>query len=270
MKKLIVAGTIACALALAPAAAATVLPGVTYSGTGSEGGTITVEVSPEGDTADFEAANFSASCAGSTVGFNNIELTDYNFFVTANDPYRWVYGAFTSPGVVTGTVHLNFSCNTGAVAWTATADTSWADLTVRRSNERPGKARGNGTYNENAAKQSRDWKVKPGKSRTFKVDLQNDGTVAGDFVLRGCKGSGPLAVSYKVGPKDVTKKVTSKNGFKVKRLDDGDEVPLQVKFDASKQAKKGKKKTCKITAETNALVPSGTQLDAVKATVKVN
>lgn len=269
MKRLISVGTIACALALAPGASATVLPGATYTGPGTQGGTITVEVSPEGDAVDFEAENFSSNCDGSSFAFADIPIALDSFSMTVGDPFRSVYGAFISPGVVSGTVQLNFVCNTGLVPWTLTVDTSWADLTVRRSSERPAKARGDGVYNENAAGQSRDWQVKQGKSRTFKVDLQNDGTVGGDIVLRGCKGSGPVAVSYKAAGKDVTKKVTGKNGYKVKGLPDGDDLPVQVKFKASKQAKKGKKKACKITARTNAAVPSGTQLDAVKATVKV-
>lgn len=269
MKKLILAGAIVASLATAPTAAAVLLPGATYTGTTTDGGTVSVQVAADGESVGFQALNFGqAGCTGNGLD-RYIPISGNGFYHSEDIPSVTISGTFTSPGVVVGIVRLSFVCDSGYVSWTASAATSWADLTIRRSGERASKALGEGVYNETARDQTREWTVKRGKKRAFKVDLQNDGTEAGDFALRGCKGSGGVAVSYKLGGKDVTSKVTSKNGHKVKALGKAAKAPVKVVLKAAKNAKKGKRKACKITAQTAAALESGSQLDAAKAVVTV-
>lgn len=275
MRGLIGVGALAASLVLAPAAGATVLPGATYTYSGDTGViSVTLTVSPDGGTVDVAliAASSSPSCGGVGFTYRGIPVVDGAFTETRSEAGRSsvIDGEFVRPGVATGTIEwTNGTCGSDAYDWSAEVATPWADLALRRGGERKSKARGGDVYNDSASGQTRAWRLKRGKERAFIVTLQNDGTERGRFVLRGCRRSGGVKVSYMAGRRPVTKKVTGRRGYTVKALKAGAERAIRVVFKATKKARKGKRKSCGITAETSVPGTLGTQRDVVKAVVTV-
>jgi hypothetical protein len=68
---------------------------------------------------------------------------------------------------------------------------------------------GDNVYNTTGKNQTKGGKAKLGKSKTFYVSVQNDGTATDTIALKGSKSAKGFTVKYFVGKKDVTKQVVN-------------------------------------------------------------
>jgi len=105
------------------------IPGATYTGTVSGGGTVTLTVASDGSkVSSFAANSFGGPGCVSSVTVFNLAIIDHQFTRTSPSPYPHVYGNFSAVQSVSGTVRAFAICDTGTLAWSATTDAQ-ADTT---------------------------------------------------------------------------------------------------------------------------------------------
>ena len=107
-------------------------------------------------------------------------------------------------------------------------------------------ATGNNVYNLTGKKQTESVRITSGKTRTVSVGIQNDGSAADSFKLKGTGGNKDFSIKYLLGDKDVTDAVTA-GKFKTGDLDPGEVLKLKAKIKA-KTTKAGKEKAFGILA----------------------
>lgn len=95
---------------------------------------------------------------------------------------------------------------------------------------------GNNIYNLTATGQTEEVKISKGRSKTMHLAIQNDGTAADSFKLKGTGNSKNFTVKYKKGESDVTAQVTA-GTFWTPSLAPGAVESLTVEIKAKKSAK---------------------------------
>jgi photosystem II stability/assembly factor-like uncharacterized protein len=105
---------------------------------------------------------------------------------------------------------------------------------------------GDDVYNATGASQTKTASVKPGKSATFRLKIQNDGD-PDSFTVKGCKGKGAFGVVYKSGKSNVTSQVVA-GTFGVGPIDFGVSKILTLIMTAKGAAAAGSSKSCLVTA----------------------
>jgi hypothetical protein len=271
LRKLIWGTVVGVLLALPAAAGAQVLPGATYSGlfTTGTGGTVELGVSGDGATVEFNMGLFGQEgCAGNSLAnARPIKGGFFDLFVPGPPTLIDVQGSFDGIGTASGSARIAGVCDSGAQSWTAETPVVWPDGLVEHA--ATGSA-GDGIYNLTAVGQVRNWTVNPGRVGRFAVHVGNDGTEADDIDVAGCGSSKAFKVKYTQGGENVTSLVKSGN-YETAALDTDESETLKLAITASKKAKRGKKKSCKVTMSHSgvfrgAIAP---RTDAVKAVVKV-
>ena len=112
------------------------IPGATYTGSVSGGGSVTFTVSAGATTVSSFAANSFGGGVGCTsnIGVNNLTITNHQFSRTSPSPSPHLAGNFDSVQGATGTVRAFGVCDTGTLAWSATTssqpDTTPPDTTI--------------------------------------------------------------------------------------------------------------------------------------------
>jgi hypothetical protein len=120
---------------------------------------------------------------------------------------------------------------------------------------------GDNMYNTTGAGQSKTGSAKKGKTITFGISIQNDGTNADAFKVKATgSAASRYTVKYYAGTKDITAKVVA-GTYKTASLAAGAAVLITVKVTIKTTAAKGSKVTRLVTITS---VGSGTQRDAVK------
>lgn len=111
-------------------------------------------------------------------------------------------------------------------------------------------ATGSNVYNLTGKGQTQPVKITSGKTRTVQVGIQNDGTAADTFKVKGTAGNKNFAITYLNGTRDVTASVVA-GKFITSSLDPGEMVTLKAKIKA-KTTKAGKDTAFPILATSNA------------------
>jgi hypothetical protein len=133
------------------------------------------------------------------------------------------------------------------------------DATVRRSgNDDP---LGDNVYNTSGAGQTRKWSAIRGKTRSFVVELQNEGPAQAALAVQGCAKSKGFKVKYFDGAANVTPQVVA--GSYHRNLDAAGSRSLRLAITPKDDAKVGQTKSCKVGASTPA------NADVIKAQLKV-
>jgi len=138
-----------------------------------------------------------------------------------------------------------------------------ADSLIKRSKD--ASFVGDGTYDASAAGQSRKFTTHRGKTKVFDLQLQNDGDTSDAVHVSGCGSSKAFKVTYLQGSTNVTGQVSS-GKFSTGTLVPGAAQALKLKIKVKGKAKRGKVKSCLVTA-----TPLGNpnKKDAVRGKVKV-
>jgi uncharacterized membrane protein len=118
-------------------------------------------------------------------------------------------------------------------------------------------------YNATGKHQSKSTSAKIGKSKSFYVSVQNDGSATDTIRLKGLNASKGFVVKYYVGKKDVTKAVV-RGTYQIQNLAAGATAKsLKIVVKVKSTAKVGAIQRLKVTATSGA-----TGVDVVKGTVK--
>lgn len=124
---------------------------------------------------------------------------------------------------------------------------------------------GDGVYEPVAAAQKLPpQKVKRGKSATFNIQIQNDGSALDRFTVHGCPVTKGFTVTYKAGGVDVTASVAA-GTYSTAAMNPDDVTSIDMTVLVSKKAKLGATKLCGVTLTS---ASDGTKLDAVATQVK--
>jgi hypothetical protein len=240
-----------------------VIPGATYSGdfTTGAGGTVELVVSEDGTTVEFNAGNFGeVGCSGNSIATFPRPITDGSFgLFIAGPPITDILGSFGGPGTASGSARITTFCESGSQSWTASTDIAWPDALIGRQTD--DQLIGDDVYNTTAGEQTRAWSAKRGQTRRFMVGIETDGTSVAAPDAKGCGSSKGFKVKYVNGPSNVTGDVTA--GTYGLDLDPGEQDLLALVMKATKKAKPGQTKSCKLT------VQAGDVVDAVKAELTV-
>ena len=127
---------------------------------------------------------------------------------------------------------------------------------------------GNNVYNTTGASQTKSQTGTAGKKAIYQLQVQNDGTGADRFTVRGTAGSGAWKVAYfdqLTGGNNITSQVIG-TGWKTASLAAGAKRALRVEVNAQAGTAAGTKKTVLVTATS---VADATKKDAVKAVTTV-
>lgn len=147
-------------------------------------------------------------------------------------------------------------------------------LVVRASDQRPdawistsalSSYVGNNVYNSTGVRQTRTLSAQRGRTRTFHVRLQNDGSVQNDFVLRGSVARAGSTVRYVYEGRDVTRSLRSAGGWRVQLLR-GSWVSLEVRVTPTRSAAIGSLKPATLSATWHG---DGIRTDVVRGQVRV-
>jgi Tol biopolymer transport system component len=126
---------------------------------------------------------------------------------------------------------------------------------------------GNDVYEANATTQKLPaQKVKRGKSTTFTVQVQHDGSAVDGFTALGCATSKGFTVTWKAAGVDVTAAVVA-GTYATGALQPDDTLTLDLTILVSAKAPVGKTKLCGLTLTS---VTDVTKVDAVAAQIKVS
>ncbi|MEO8477972.1 MAG: hypothetical protein ABI572_13115, partial [Actinomycetota bacterium] len=126
---------------------------------------------------------------------------------------------------------------------------------------------GNDVYEAVAATQKLPaQKVRHGKSTTFTVQLQNDGSAVDGFTALGCATSKGFTVTWRTAGVDVTAAVVA-GTYATGALQPDDTLTLDVTILVSATAPVGKAKLCGLTLTS---VTDATKIDAVASQIKVS
>ena len=124
-----------------------------------------------------------------------------------------------------------------------------------------GKYVGNGVYNATATNQIKTLKTNAGKTVSFSVRVENDGSDTDSYTVDGGAGAKGYTVSYFVGVTDYTTKVT--NGTYTFSLAPGSYKSITMKVKVGSAGKASWSSLVKVTSG-----HEPTKLDAVKGVVK--
>jgi uncharacterized repeat protein (TIGR02543 family) len=219
-----------------------------------------------------------------TVGWDGVNNTDT---ITSDDgrincPAESCAAAYKTPDVVTltatpGAGHI-FTGWTGDCTGTGTCTVTMdaghtvaahfvsgsrgVDLLIGRSTDDV--LLGDGIHNDDAQDQTRGWSAVPGESRTFVIDIQNEGTVNDKYDIEGCGPSDGVRVRYLLGSSDATDILLG--GGLALGPPPGESNRLRLRMTPTADAIPGTVKKCKVSA-TSQGDPS--LVDAVKAKLRV-
>jgi hypothetical protein len=249
------------ALAVPAAVHGAHVPDGTYVGevTTGQGGTVTLDVSPDGQMVE---ASFSGlghpdpgnMCTGVGFGTDQVPIVDHGFDYLSDDGLRSANGTFGESSVNGGAQVLTTPCTTGSQAWRVLGPDAFL-----APNDR-----GLDVFNATGEGQTRQLSAKRGDSGFFPINLKNAGVNPAAFLLDGCKPSKGFRVTYRdpfgVNVTDVVTDGTYET----------DELPadaiefgvIEAQIKVLNSAQVGKTKTCKIE------VDSGLLVDVVKAKLK--
>jgi hypothetical protein len=127
---------------------------------------------------------------------------------------------------------------------------------------------GDNLYNADGSNQTKSQTVRAGKSVTYDIVVQNDGSASDSFIVRGSAGATALAVKYYTGLSggtDVTAAVTA-GTYAISNLSAGGSQTLRVVVTAARNAASNTSLTCVVTATSQG---DSSKLDAVKASTTV-
>jgi DNA-binding beta-propeller fold protein YncE len=178
-----------------------------------------------------------ASCA-SPAGYSGLSAGLHTFYVRATDQY----------GNVGTTAHQ---------AWTVDTQTHRPDGQIATGTT----YLGNDVYNSDGANQTKTVNAKVGKTATFKIRFQNDGTGTDGYTVTGTGSGKGYTVSYFVGTTNITNKVTG-GTYKV-NVAAGQYGAITLKVTVGTKAVTSRSFLVKATADHET-----TRVDAVKAVVK--
>jgi hypothetical protein len=120
---------------------------------------------------------------------------------------------------------------------------------------------GDNVYNTSGASQSKTGSARKGKTVTFGISIQNDGTAADSFKVKATgSAASKFTVKYYAGTKDITAKVVA-GTYRTASLAPGAAVLITAKVTVKTSAAKGSKVTRLVTITS---IASTTQKDAVK------
>lgn len=148
---------------------------------------------------------------------------------------------------------------------TVPGDASVHQPDLRISARKAGGYVGDDVYNATARTQTKVLTVRRARSRSWWVKVENDGTAADTYRVRGPAKAPGVRVRYLLGRKDVTAKLSAKAGLRVS-LAAGKTKLVQVRTTVLSTARVGSRAPVKVTATYAGGV---TRVDAVKAVVKV-
>lgn len=261
------------ALALPTAAAATVVPGVTYEGTftsGTPGGTVSLVVSDDGTQVDFSSADWgnNGDCATNSLGRDDLPISSDSFsFFDGGPPFVSINGFFGAPGVASGTAQISGVCNSGSQSWTAETPVVWPDAFLEHA--ALGFA-GENVYNTTGADQVITQKVRQGKVGRFMVHIENEGTEADAINVAGCSSSKGFRVTFSQGGANITGPV-AEGTYQTATVDTGESETLKLAIKVSRRARPGKTKACRVMTSHSGVFRGleSPVTDVVKAQVKV-
>ena len=127
---------------------------------------------------------------------------------------------------------------------------------------------GEGIFNTDGTGQTRSLSIKAGRSATFIVNTQNDGSATDTFTIQGAGSSSPLSVKYYSGTSggtDITSAVTA-GTYTLSNVAAGSSQYIHFVVTAATNAPSGTSRGFLVTAISAA---DATKRDAVKASVSV-
>jgi tripartite motif-containing protein 71 len=178
-----------------------------------------------------------ASCT-SPAGYSSLSAGLHTFYVRATDQY----------GNVGSTAHQ---------AWTVDTQTHRPDGQIATGTT----YLGNDIYNSDGSNQTKTVNAKVGKTVTFKIRFQNDGTGTDGYTVTGTGSGKGYTVSYFAGTTNITSKVTG-GTYKV-NVAAGQYGAITLKVTVGTKAVTSRSFLVKATADHET-----TRVDAVKAVVK--
>ena len=128
--------------------------------------------------------------------------------------------------------------------------------------------KGGGVHNATGKGQTAKVNLSPGAKQTLAIEVQNDGPVAGSFVVLGSGSADPLTVRYLAGdsgPTDITASVVA-GTYAVSNLLPGQSRTIRMKVVAAGNAAPGTVGKLRVQATSTKAPPAE---DLVKAQVKI-
>lgn len=128
---------------------------------------------------------------------------------------------------------------------------------------------GDSIYNSDGANQTRAQTVRAGRSATFFIMLQNDGSVSDSFTVQGTGSATGYSIKYYTGTSggtDITNAVTT-GAHQISNLAPGGSQVIRAVITSARNLASGTTKDFLIT--TSAIADT-TKRDSVKATVRIN
>jgi hypothetical protein len=200
--------------------------------------------------------------------------TLYSYGIPQDDAARTGIGSADIASSAVSGLSTNFSYNFPAYSATVIAFGAGAPPPpVRKPDnliEASGDASylGEGIFNTDGTGQTRSLSIKAGRSATFIVNTQNDGSATDTFTILGTGSSSPLSVKYYSGASggtDITSAVTA-GTYTLSNVAAGSSQYIHFVVTAATNAPSGTNRGFLVTAISAA---DTTKRDAVKATVSV-
>lgn len=129
-----------------------------------------------------------------------------------------------------------------------------------------GTSLGDDVYNATGTGQTKGTRSAAGKTKTFTITVQNDGTAADSYIIDGPGNSKGFTLEYlkgSNGTKSITSAVTA-GTYTVSGIAPGGTAVLRVQITVTSSARTGKEKICAVTATS---ANDATSTDTVKAKV---
>jgi hypothetical protein len=255
------AGAVALLLCTGPASASHTDAGA-YYGDLPGGGTIELFVSSDGSELDAVTGRNVPSfpqpaCSPFIEGTRNDEPITNHAYSTTNNPGTSSSGTFAPYGAVSGTYSIQSGgCSTGTQSFTARFP---VDTLIGRTPDIT--LIGDDVHSRNGANQTRKWNARRGQTRSFDVQVRNDGPVTDNAFVDGCSSPNGFKVKYFDGATDVTTDVEA--GTYSFNLDPDVGRTLQMELKAKASAPIGKSRSCAVAGAFEDME------DVVKAKVKV-
>src|SRR5262249_44840048 len=120
-------------------------------------------------------------------------------------------------------------------------------------------------YNADGASQTKSLTVRSGKTASYDIQVQNDGSATDSFQVRGSTGNSSLSVKYSIGSTDITAAVTA-GTYTINNLAAGGNQTLRFVVTATRNAPVNSSLSALITVTSLA---DTTKSDAVKAVTTV-
>jgi hypothetical protein len=251
--------SVAALLAFAAIAEANHKENSLYEGevTTGSGGTVSLDVSPDGSTVDasFSGLGNGSSCTGVGFGTGPVPITNHSFSYLSMNGQVSASGSFGSSFASGGAQVLIEPCTTGSQAWIVDGPDAYFD--------EAGASTGQGILNDTGEAQTYKQSAKRGDSEQFALRFDNVGELLESYRLKGCESSKGFKVTYKDSGGDETNAVSSGDYLTDTIAPDTAPFELTLKIKAKKSAEKGKTKTCTITQRSDLFV------DVLKAKLEV-